>query len=39
MKQEMGSWKWFISSFLFMIAVSFFGGVAAYHVARALGMG
>ncbi len=36
MKQEMGSWKWFISSFLFMIAVSFLGGVAAYHLGLAL---
>ncbi|MGD0660886.1 MAG: ferrous iron transport protein B [Syntrophorhabdales bacterium] len=36
MKQEMGSWKWFISSFVFTIAVSFLGGVAAYHVGLAL---
>ncbi len=39
MKQEMGSWKWFLSSFFFMIAVSFLGGVTAYHVAIVLGMG
>ena len=39
MKQEMGSWKWFISSFLFMIGISYLGGVVAYHAARALGMG
>jgi ferrous iron transport protein B len=38
MKQEMGNSKWFLSSFFFMIAVSFLGGVAAYHVAIALGM-
>ena len=36
MKHEMGSWKWFISSFLFMVVVSFLGGVAAYHVGLAL---
>jgi len=39
MKQEIGSWKWFISSFLFMLAVSFCGGVAAYRLGLALGLG
>ena len=39
MKQEMGSWRWFISSFLFMLAVSFLGGVAAYHLALSFGLG
>jgi Fe2+ transport system protein B len=33
MKQEMGSWKWFIASFLFMLFISFLGGIAAYHFA------
>jgi ferrous iron transport protein B len=33
MKQEMGSWKWFIASFLFMLLISFLGGIAAYHFA------
>jgi ferrous iron transport protein B len=37
MKQEMGSWRWFLTSFAFMLAVSFLGGVAAYHLALALG--
>jgi len=36
MKQEMGSWKWFISSFVFTIGVSFLGGVVAYHLGLAL---
>ena len=38
MKQEMGSWKWFLSSFAFMVAVSFLGGVAGYHLGLALGL-
>jgi ferrous iron transport protein B len=38
MKQEMGSWRWFLSSFAFMLAVSFLGGVAAYHLALAVGL-
>jgi len=38
MKQEMGSWKWFATSMLFMIVVSFAGGMAAYHVALMMGM-
>ena len=36
MKQEMGSWKWFASSVAFTIAVSYLGGVAAYHLGLAL---
>ena len=39
MKQEMGSWKWFLSSFLFMLIVSFCGGVAAYRLGLCLGLG
>jgi ferrous iron transport protein B len=38
MKQEMGDWRWFASSFALMLAVSFLGGVAAYHLALFLGM-
>jgi Fe2+ transport system protein B len=38
MKQEMGSWRWFLSSFAFMLAVSFLGGVAAYHLALIVGL-
>jgi ferrous iron transport protein B len=37
MKQEMGSWRWFLSSFVFMIVISFLAGAVAYHVALALG--
>ncbi|OPY67035.1 MAG: Ferrous iron transport protein B [Syntrophorhabdaceae bacterium PtaU1.Bin034] len=39
MKQEMGSWKWFLSSFLFMLAISFLGGVVAYHIGVYAGIG
>ncbi len=38
MKQEMGSWKWFIASFVVMLVMSFLGGVAAYHLGLALGL-
>ncbi len=38
MKQEMGSWKWFCISFVFMVAVSFGAGVAAYHFALSMGL-
>ena len=37
MKQEMGNWKWFIASFISMVAVSFCGGLVAYRLAVALG--
>ena len=39
MKQEMGSWKWFLAAFFFMLIVSFAGGVGAYHLGLYLGMG
>jgi ferrous iron transport protein B len=38
MKQEMGSWKWFVSSLLLMLTVSYLGGVIAYHVALWVGL-
>lgn len=38
MKQEMGGGKWFFSSILFMVAISFLAGTTAYHLAAALGM-
>jgi ferrous iron transport protein B len=38
MKQEMGNWKWFASSMLLMLAVSFFGGMFAYHFALWVGL-
>jgi ferrous iron transport protein B len=39
MKQEMGSGKWFVASFLFMVLISFLSGTLAYHAALALGIG
>jgi len=38
MKQEMGSWRWFLSSFVFMVVISFLAGTAAYHAALAVGL-
>lgn len=38
MKQEMNDRKWFIISFLFMIFISYSGGVAAYRIALAAGL-
>jgi ferrous iron transport protein B len=38
MKQEMGNWKWFASSMVLMLAVSFFGGMFAYHLALWTGL-
>ncbi len=38
MKQEMGSWKWFLVSFVFMLVVSLAGGLAAYHIGIYLGL-
>jgi ferrous iron transport protein B len=37
MKQEMNNWRWFLSSFVFMIIISFLAGTAAYHLALLLG--
>ena len=38
MKQEMGNWRWFLSSFVFMVVISFLAGTAAYHLALAVGL-
>jgi len=38
MKQEMGNWKWFTSSMVLMLAVSFLGGMFAYHLALWVGL-
>lgn len=38
MKREMGSWKWFVSSLLLMLAVSYSGGIIAYHLALWMGL-
>ncbi len=38
MKKEMGSSKWFASSLLLMLIVSFSGGIIAYHVALWAGL-
>jgi ferrous iron transport protein B len=37
MKQEMGSWRWFLGSLLFMLLVSFLVGVIAFRVALLAG--
>lgn len=38
MKREMGSWKWFATSFVFMFLISYFGGIVAYRLALWLGI-
>lgn len=38
MRREMGSWKWFVSSFASMLALSYLMGVLAYQAARLAGM-
>jgi ferrous iron transport protein B len=38
MKQEMGSWRWFLASFISMIIISFLAGVAGYNIGIALGL-
>jgi Fe2+ transport system protein B len=38
MKKEMGSAKWFASSLLAMLIVSFSSGIIAYHVALWAGL-
>jgi ferrous iron transport protein B len=38
MKQEMGSWRWFLSSLLLMLVVSYSGGIIAYHLALWIGL-
>jgi ferrous iron transport protein B len=38
MRQEMGSWKWFLLSLIIMFFVSFGSGMLAYHLALLLGI-
>jgi ferrous iron transport protein B len=38
MKQEMGNWRWFLSSFLFMLLLSYASGMAAYQFAMKTGI-
>jgi ferrous iron transport protein B len=38
MRKEMGSWKWFLGSFVSMLAVSYLLGILAYQAARLLGI-
>ncbi|MBE0425159.1 MAG: ferrous iron transport protein B [Nitrospirae bacterium] len=38
MKQEIGSWKWFLFSFVLMFIVSFGSGLVAYRLALLLGI-
>ncbi len=38
MKQEMGGWRWFLSSLLFMIVLSYLSGMAVYQGALMVGI-
>lgn len=38
MKQEMGGWRWFLSSFGFMILLSYLSGMAVYQCALRVGI-
>jgi ferrous iron transport protein B len=38
MKQEMGGWRWFLSSFFFMLVLSYLSGMAAYRFAVMVGL-
>jgi ferrous iron transport protein B len=38
MRQEMGNWRWFLASLLFMFLVSFSGGMIAYRLALVMGI-
>ncbi len=38
MKQEMGGWRWFLSSFLFMLFLSYMSGMAVYQFALRVGI-
>lgn len=38
MRQEMGNWKLFFASVIFMIVLSYTGGIVMYHLAKNIGM-
>lgn len=38
MKQEMGSWRWFLISLMFMLFISFGSGMVVYRLASPLGI-
>jgi ferrous iron transport protein B len=38
MKQEMGGWKWLITSLLFMLVISYGSGMLAYRLALLFGI-
>ena len=38
MKQEMGGWRWFLSSFIFMLCLSYASGMAVYQCALMVGI-
>jgi len=38
MRQEMGNWKWFFASVIFMVILSYTGGMLIYHLAKSSGM-
>jgi Fe2+ transport system protein B len=38
MKQEMGGWRWFLSSFVFMVILSYLSGMVVYQLALVAGI-
>ena len=38
MKQEMGGWRWFLSSFVFMVVLSYLSGMVVYQLALVAGI-
>lgn len=38
MRQEMGNWKWFLASVIFMVILSYTGGMLIYHLAKSAGV-
>jgi ferrous iron transport protein B len=38
MKQEMGGWRWFLSSFVFMVFLSYLSGMVVYQLALVAGI-
>jgi ferrous iron transport protein B len=38
MRQEMGSWKWFLFSIIIMLLVFFVSGIITYNLALFLGI-
>jgi Fe2+ transport system protein B len=38
MKQEMGEWRWFLTSFIFMMFLSYLSGAIVFRCALILGL-